>query len=65
QFSEGKADFTIMVTGWYRITFSGSMLSVDGLSVKSGTLQFLEKGSHFAETEQFIEDLEIILVKRK
>lgn len=64
QFSEGKAYFPVNVSGWYRISFSGDDLAIDGKPIKSGSIKFFEKGDHIAETKTFIDGFTIILEKR-
>ncbi len=65
KFYKGKAYFEINVSGWYRILFSGNILSIDSKPVKSGEIRFFEKGTHVAESTEFIDNLKVKLEKRR
>lgn len=64
QFIDGKAEFEIDVSGWYKILFSGDEVLIDNKIVKPYSLMFFEKGTHTVESTTFIESLKIILEKR-
>ncbi len=64
QFIDGKADFEINVSGWYRINLKGEHLLIDGKPVSDRDMIFLKSGIHAAEISGFVESVTVILEKR-
>jgi len=64
EFIDGKANFEINVSGWYKIKLEGEHLLIDGKTVSDRDIIFLQRGNHTAEITGFIEYLTAILEKR-
>jgi len=65
EFINGKKEFEIYVSGYYTISWTGGNLLLDGRHIEKNVSEFLDVGIHTLETEEFVDNLVVLLKRRR